>query len=102
MLSNKIDRVYSEYTETGVGVTKWQDSRNLVSLEFHDEMVQMVSKRNIAREKTDVVLKYIKFKAGTNRSDQLLSYSLCEHKTLRSFVKLGINMFQIMSQTQIA
>lgn len=89
---------FCEYTQEKVCVCKWKDRRDVlaISTEFDGEMIQGRSKRGLEQTKPRLVLEYNKYMGGVDRSDQMLNYYSCEHKTLRWYKKLAIHLFQIM------
>lgn len=47
-------------------------------------------------EKREAVLKYNEFMGGVDRSDQLMSYYLCEGNTLTWYAKVVLHLFHVM------
>lgn len=82
----------------GVLVAKWRDKRQVsyISTEFENDMGQSLNRRNVLRDKPLPIIHYNSKMKGVDRSDQMLSYYPCEHKSLRWYKKIFIHVVQMM------
>lgn len=85
------------YSE-GVMIGKWRDKRQVlyISTEFENDMGESINKRNQIRQKPVPIIHYNAKMKGVDRSDQLMSYYPCDHKSLRWYKKVFVHVMQMM------
>ncbi|KAJ8883397.1 hypothetical protein PR048_015240, partial [Dryococelus australis] len=82
----------------GVMIGKWKDRRDVsyISTEFENTMVEVENKRKQVETKPLPIVKYNAFMSGTDKQDQMLSYYLCERKTIRWPTKQFFHIIEII------
>ena len=85
---------YSQESNTGVVVTKWQDKRDVLTLstKHTGQMVTVPSRRNAEAEKPDVVADYNTCKAFIDLSDQIKAYSSALRKGIKWYRKIAVEL----------
>lgn len=85
---------YSQESNTGVVITKWQDKRDVLTLstKHTGQMVTVPSRRNAEAEKPNVVADYNTCKAFIDLSDQIKAYSSALRKGIKWYIKIAVEL----------
>ncbi|KAF9416069.1 hypothetical protein HW555_006481 [Spodoptera exigua] len=86
----------AKLNNSGICVLKWQDRRDvlMISSQHGSDMTSVTNRRGETVSKPEVIVKYNRYMDGIDHQNQMLAYYSCEHKTIRWYKKLGVNVFQ--------
>ena len=87
----------ARYAE-GIMVVKWKDKRVMLhcSNKLENEMCTVLNKRKQEHDKPLPTVQYNTRKGMVDRSDQMLPYHSCGHKTLKRYKKISVHALQLM------
>ena len=80
-----------------ISVIKWKDKRNvwMITNAFVPELVESFNRYGNLKQKLNAIHVYNQNISSINQSDQILSYHSGLRKTVRSYKKVGIYIFEI-------